>query len=367
MKKKRADGRFRSKFVVNGITHYVYGRTREELNNNIAIKRKELQTKKEQRENPTLDQFHEKWNNARKDSVKPATIRKQYFQYKECADVVIEATGLRLGDMKLREVQVDDIREVQSSLDNGTRKAQTVNDALAHLSHVFHSAVDEHRIDYNPCKPVKPLKRREERARDTTHRALTKEETSAFFEAAAGSFYYDTFRFAVNTGMRAGEIGALFLSDIHDGMIWIERTITKNELGGYEIGDSAKTEQGRRQIPLNDTIREIIEHQKEINRLLDGNILSMNERIFKAPERGLLMATPADREIGRICKRTGIQKFTMHAFRATFATRLIEAGVNPRTVQELLGHADFSLTMNLYGHVVDSTKRDAMEKLNIAL
>ena len=167
--------------------------------------------------------------------------------------------------------------------------------------------------------------------------------------------------------MRAGEIGALFLSDIHDGMIWIERTITKNELGGYEIGDSAKTEQGRRQIPLNDTIREIIEHQKEINRLLDGNILSMNERIFKAPERGLLMATPADREIGRICKRTGIQKFTMHAFRATFATRLIEAGVNPRTVQELLGHADFSLTMNLYGHVVDSTKRDAMEKLNIAL
>ena len=79
------------------------------------------------------------------------------------------------------------------------------------------------------------------------------------------------------------------------------------------------------------------------------------------------MSTPINREIGRICKRTGIEKFQLHALRATFATRCIESGMNPRTLQEILGHADFGLTMNLYGHVVDDTKRKAMQELSIAI
>ena len=56
-----------------------------------------------------------------------------------------------------------------------------------------------------------------------------------------------------------------------------------------------------------------------------------------------------------------------HALRATFATRCIEQGIEPRTLQELLGHADFGLTMNLYGYVVDNTKTKAMNKIKIAL
>ncbi len=79
------------------------------------------------------------------------------------------------------------------------------------------------------------------------------------------------------------------------------------------------------------------------------------------------MATPADREINRICKRTGIEKFTMHALRATFATRCIEQGMDFKSLQEILGHSDYGLTMNLYGHVVDDTKRKAMERLKIVL
>ena len=116
---------------------------------------------------------------------------------------------------------------------------------------------------------------------------------------------------------------------------------------------------------MNDQLREIIAHQQYINTLFDGRPADGDECIFKGVERGLLLDTPVNREIGRICKRTGITKFTMHAFRATFATRLIEQGVNPRTVQELLGHADYGLTMNLYGHVVDDTKSQVMNDFRI--
>ena len=366
--KKRADGRYKRKFTFNGRQYVVYGYSKKELDQKEHEKRIELETRKEHHDNPTLNEYHTLWTDARRGTVKESTLRCQHFQYESCANVDISTSGLKLGEMKLKEITPDDIREVQRALSEGDNKSQTVNDKVAVLSHIFNTAVKERRLDYNPCSPVKPLKRTEKAARDTHHRALTQKEQETFFKAAEKSFYYDVFRMAVYTGMRCGEIGALYLSDISGGMIHVERTITKKETGAYIIGDDPKTWHGRRTIPLNDDIREIIEHQKQINRMLDGDkITSITERIFKAPERGLLMDTPANREINRICKRTGIEKFTMHALRATFATRCIEQGMDVRTLQELLGHADYGLTMNLYGHVVDDTKQAAMEKLKIVL
>lgn len=365
---KRPDGRLQKAFTFKGKRYYVYGFSKQELIDKEIKKRKELEEGHERRENPSMNEYYETWTESRRGSVREATLHAQACQYKACAAVDIPDAGRSFGELKLSEVTPDDVREVQRTLLKAGRSTQTTNDAIAHLSHVFRVAMDERRIDFNPCRPVKALKRTEERARDTSHRALTEEETEAFFKEAAGSYYYDVFRFAINTGMRCGEIGALYDKDIAGGNITVERTITRLESGAYVVGDSAKTESGRRYIPLNDALREIIAHQKAVNRALNGgNLLPFHDRIFKAPEGGLLMATPADREIKRICKRAGIEHFTMHAFRATFATRLIEKGVNPRTVQELLGHADFSLTMNLYGHVLDKTKSEAMEKLSIAL
>lgn len=366
--KKRADGRMTRTFTYKGKRYFVYGRTKQELDEKEQEKRLGLKSGRDLREHPTLDVYYERWTENRRGSIKEATLYQQEKQYHACANVRIESAGSRLGDLKLEEISVDDIREVQKALVADGKMTRSVNDAIAHLSHVFRTAIDERRIEYNPCKLVKPLKRIEEQARNTIHRALTVEETKAFFEEAADSFYFDAFRFAINTGMRCGEIGALYVSDIRDGKIHVEKTITRMETGGYVIGDSAKTEKGRRQIPVNDAIREIIEHQKMINRLLDGDkVIDIHERLFKAPERGLLMSPSADREITRICKRAGLERFTMHAFRATFATRCIETGINPRTVQELLGHADFGMTMNLYGHVVDETKAKAMNELRIVI
>lgn len=365
--KKRSDGRFQKVFTFAGKRYTVCARTIEELEEKAYIKKQELKEGKENHDNPTLDGFHEKWTENRKGSIKESTLRCQHFQYNSCADVKIN--GRRLGDYRLSEIKPDDIRQVQKALQsNGRNRTQTVNDKIAVLSHLFHDALVERYIDYNPCSAVKPLKRTEERARDTIHRALTIEEQQTFFENATESFYYDVFRMCILTGMRIGEIGALYPSDIYDDAVHVVRTITKTETGGYQIGTDAKTKNGQRTIPLNDQIKEVVEHQKRINSMLDGNkIVAMNSPIFKAPERGLLMATPADREIGRICTKSGIEKFTAHAFRATFATRMIEAGVDVRTLQELLGHADYGLTMNLYGHVTDNTLETAMNSVSIAL
>ena len=364
--KKRSDGRLQRTFTYNGRRYFVYGYSKKELDAKEHEKRLELESKLDMRTNPTLDQYHEKWEKELAKSVKGSTIRSHSFRYKACANIVIESTGQRLGDMKLKDITVDDIREVQEGLQNGKRTTETVNNDIAHLSHIFHTAITERRLDYNPCKPVKPLKRVEPEARDTIHRALTYSETDAFFKEAEKSFYYDVYRLALETGLRVGEIGGLTHADIKGGYIHVHTTVTKDETGGDIVGDTPKSRRGDRKIPINNTIRQIIDHQKEINELLDGNIVSMDDHIFKAPERGLLLVYPVDREITRICKRAGIKNFAMHAFRATFATRAIENGIDPRTLQELLGHSHFDLTMSLYGHVLNDKLEDAMEKMDRA-
>ncbi len=372
--KKRSDGRAVKTFTFDGKKIYSYGKNQKEAYEKAFEKLQELKTGKLDHDDPTLDDFYEKWTENRRNSTKESTLRCQHFQYQSCANVKIN--GKRLGEYRLSEIKPDDIREVQKALLEGRdisqyarpNTTQTVNDKIAVLSHIFNDAKKERYIDYNPCAVVKPLKRTEELARVTIHRALSIQEQTSFFETAKDSFYYDVFRIAVLTGMRIGEIGALYPSDIYDDAIHINRTITKTEDGGYTIGDDTKTWHSKRSIPLNDQIREVIEHQKDINKLLDGNkVIGIHDPIFKAPERGLLMATPVDRECNRICKRIGIDKITAHAFRATFATRCIEQGIAIRTIQELLGHADYGLTMNLYGHVTDDTLETAMNMLKIII
>lgn len=364
--KKRADGRLQKTFMYNGKRYFVYGYNAQELEHNMMIKRQQLESGIELHSNPTLNQYHEMWTESRKGTVRESTLRCQFFQYKSCAEVLIDSVNKQLGDIKLKEVTPDDLRIVQRKLIDNGNSEQTVNDKLAVLNHLFSDALKERRIDFNPMIAVKNLQRTEPPARDTFHRALSREETDRFFEAAVNSAYYDIFRIAVNTGMRVGEIGALFESDIYDDKIHIKRTLTKSELGNMVIGDSTKTTKGQRDIPLNDAISEIIDHQKKINRMLYGDkVVSMQERIFKAPEGGLLVSAPTNREIKRICKRIGIEPFTMHSFRATFATRMIESGIQPKTLQELLGHTSIKMSLDLYGHVMDSTKKEAMKNLRI--
>lgn len=368
MAKKRSDGYIKKTFTVNGKKYYVYGKNAKELFEKERAKREEIENGFEKRNNPTVVEYYERWTKARQGVVSEATLRTQQKIFNIVSDIDIDNASRTFGELKIREVGIDDLREVQRKLSEN-RKSQSVNDYMAHIKHFFSDATKERLLDYNPCCLLNNLKRTEEKARDTHHRALSLEEQKAFFECdrCKNSFYYNVFRFAINTGMRSGEIGALKLSDIKQDMIHVERTLTRIETGAYIIGEDAKTEAGRRTIPMNEQIKQIIADQKEINSMLDGNIVSINDLIFRAPERGLLMATPMDREIKRICKAAGVKPFTMHGFRASFATRAIESGMNPKTLQEILGHSNFNITMSLYGHCLTDTKKQEMDKVFFAI
>ncbi len=365
-KKKRSDGRFKKSINYNGKTYYVYGKSIQEVEQKAVKKRQELEDGIYDHENPRMGCYYQRWSDNRIGIVKESTRCVQGHFFNTIKGIKIG--GISFEDLRIADVKPDDIRIIQKELLDSGNSAQTVNDKIAFISHMFNDALKERYIDYNPCMPIRNLKHTEKKARDTIHRALTKDETKAFFEAAENSYYYDIYRLGINTGMRIGEIGALYEADIRNDMIHIEKTVMRTTTGSYTIAEIPKTLPSIRTIPLNDSIREIIKHQQEINRMIDGDkIRSINDTIFKAYERGILLVFPIDRDIERICRRAGIEKFTTHAFRATFATRCIEQGINPRTIQDLLGHADYKLTMNLYGHVLEDTKNIAMQTIKIAL
>lgn len=354
-KYQRKDGTFCRTFIFNGKRYCVYGRNKTELEKKFKNKKKEVISGKKEKDNPKIESFFNTWQDNRRGYVKEATLRSQQCHFNTICN--IKVNGKPFKDYRLSEVRAEDIRIIQRTLLKKNTE-RTVNDKIAFLSHIFHDAIREQYISYNPCSPVRNLKIRKIEARKTYHRALTKEETRVFFEEAKDNYYYDVFCFAIQTGMRAGEIGALKYCDIYNDEIHIERTITRTENGGYCLGEEPKTRHGKRIIPLNNAINKILERKKIF---LDSN----DDLIFKAPKNGLLVVTPIDRAIKKICRKAGINDFTFHAFRDTFATRAIENGVPPRVLQDLLGHADYDLTMNLYVHVCNDSLMDAMDKILI--
>lgn len=170
----------------------------------------------------------------------------------------------------------------------------------------------------------------------------------------------------IKSGLRIGELTALYRRDIDrkNGFIHVRRTITRNKVGGYTVGTNAKTQSDMRDIPLTDEVFNIIREQEKLNNMIFGT--DINGLLFKSTEGHILREYTLNREIKRICKATGIEEFTCHAFRNTFATRFIEQRPQDyKILSEILGHKDVSITLNLYTHVMTDKKVEAMQEIMI--
>lgn len=366
--KKREDGRLCRSFRYNGKRYYVYGHSDQELALAEFNKRMQLEQAAEDRENPTLNDYYDRFTNFRRSKVKESTIRCQLFQFRNCADIVIDKTGRTLGEMRLQDIKPYDIQAVQAALEKSDRTTETVNNCMAHLGHVFNAAVKDETITRNPCKCIERVKRIEKPARETIHRALTIEEQQKFFNAAKGSYYENMFKLMIQTGIRVGEMAAISQFDINAKamMLHINKTVTRDEIGAYSIGNTPKTDAGTRDIPLTDQVLKTIEAQKNLNKMVFGS--KTFDTLFRSSEGAILREYQVNREISRICKKSGIDKFTCHAFRATFATRFIEQRPQDyKVLSELLGHSNVKITLNLYTHVMKDSKIEAMKGVMIAV
>lgn len=367
----RSDGRVNVSFRFRGKVYSVTGRTREEALLKKMERLEALEAGEEDRVNPTVNSYYfNVFTPNRRDKIKESTIRAQSYQFRDAAAVMIPGTGCCFGDLKMCEVMARDVLTVQKALRDAGRTTETTNNIMAHVSHVFNRAVRDRTISWNPCTAVDKLQRAEPKAKDTNHRALTDQEAKTFFEALQGSYYENICRLMIQTGMRVGEVAALLPADcdMKEGIIHITKTLSRREDGRYFISDTPKTDAGNRDIPITPAVRQIMKDQQKQNLQIFGRV-DLDKPVFRSAEGELLREYFVNREIKRKCKQTGIDHFTTHAFRATFATRFIEQQPqNYKILSEILGHADIMVTLNLYAaHKSKDLQSEAMNAFVIAV
>jgi len=207
----------------------------------------------------------------------------------------------------------------------------SVNRELACIKHMFNKAVEWNYLRDNPIRCIKLLKEPPGRLR-----YLTEEEEARLLESSSE----DTRKivmFALNTGMRRSEIFNLKWSDIDFANRRILVTKSKNN--------------EQRIIPMNETVFEILnELRKKANSIF---VFPGKNGQLKTVKTGFTKAV----------KRAGIKDFRFHDLRHTFASRLVMAGVDIRTVQQLMGHKDIRMTMR-YSHLSDMHLKEAVRKLD---
>ena len=334
---ERENGTYQYRFRIDGKRYAVYGSTIKECRDKELQKRKEVEEKVYRKgKGLKVEEYLDRWIESRELIIKSATMRTYKKLLRRICRTEIDAAGTTFGSLK-----------------------------LILLKKALEAAKNERIIQWNPCDPVERLKRSEEPARDNIHRALSAEELSAFMDAAAGSWYINLYTFLLHTGMRIGEASALTVGDISGDLVSIHKTVTRTEIG-YEIAEQTKTDAGRRTVPLRPEAREALETQKAINRLLgNSKIIDMNAPIFRMPKGGIIRPDRVNSDLKSICKRAGIDKFTAHAFRATFTSRCVADGVPVKELMEILGHTDVEMTLGLYAHSNEELKRDKLLAVNI--
>lgn len=367
--KKSKSGYYRKTFTFNGKRYEVKAITRDELEEKVRAKKMELERGEQDLFNPTLNDYYKLFTGIRSDEIRESTLRTQKHQFELIAGVEM-ANKRPFGEMRIKDITRRDIETTRRALLDAGKTPENLNNCFAHLNHVFNNAVLDETLDKNPCKALKQLKRKNAPIGETRHRALTIEETIKFFEAAEArnSFYVNAFLVMIKTGMRVGEVCALYKTDMDraNGFIHVRRTITRDEIGGYVVGDNAKTKSGKRDIPLTNDVIGIFKRQEELNRMIFG--LNWSGLLFKSAEGEILREYQINREIKRICKAAGVEEFTCHAFRNTFATRFIEQRPQDyKILSEILGHKDISITLNLYTHVMTENKVCAMNDVLIKI
>ena len=153
------------------------------------------------------------------------------------------------------------------------------------------------------------------------------------------------------------------VGDVTPQGVKVCRTITRTSCGGYVIGDETKTAAGRRTIPVNEAALKAWNRQRAIREAIDRGP-RINYPVFTAARGGLLKSANVNYDVHKYCDEAKIERFSVHAFRDTFATRCVESGMQVKTLQEIMGHTDINMTLGLYAHAMEDQKQEQLKAVN---
>lgn len=360
----------------------VYGKTPEELDEKLAYLRKEAAAGIDSRNNPTVEQYVERWMQLHGQYVRTQTAND--YEY-----IIRRFIVPTIGQLKMRDVVADDILEALLSASNMSRSVYNKVDMV--LKMVFEAAAESNIITRSPC----PKYRKGGKA-PKAKEALTNEQVDILLDAVKGTVAEVFVNLAVFTGMRREEICALkwdrvFL-DAEDPFVRVTRTLTW--LGNKPVlADELKSDSAERDIPLPDSLTALlrtVKAQKRSEFVLcnsTGGVLTQTQ--YRNMWHAVVCRTVQERTYTKYYPDGRKEKVTVtpklgekaphrkycytidfyvhpHKIRRTYITRLILSGVDPKTVQYLAGHKNSKITMDIYAQVMYNTPKDTAQKVKSA-
>lgn len=306
-----------------------------------------------------VDAWFEYWISIKEKTVRPNTVRNYRERYHRNISKVI-------GKMLLIDVKPIHCQKIFSDMADEGYKTTTIYQTRITLYNMLDFAKENDVIINNPCK--KSVKSDMGQPSDKKE-ALTIDVQRKFLEAVTDQSYENQYRFVLQTGLRTGELVGLKWDDIDfkNKTLTISRTMEyRYKVGEWRIGPP-KSESGYRTVPLTDEAIRILKAQKEKNSKIKMIPMEWADQVFLCRKGEPVKNSTYDTALFKICDKVGIKRFSMHVLRHTFATRCIEAGMMPKTLQKILGHSNIGITMNLYVHITEDEKHKEIELVAGAL
>jgi integrase len=323
---------------------YIYGKTRaavaEKLNRALADRNGGLTY---DAGNMTVGEYLNRWLN---DSVRDTVRRRTWERYEQFVRVHLIPA---LGEIKLAKLTPAHVRGLyRDRLDSGLAP-RTVLHIHRAFSKALKQAAADGLIPRNPAAPVKPPQPRREEIQP-----LNREQVRALFEAASGDRLETLYIVAVTAGLRRGELQGLKWDDLdlEAGTLQVRRTLSEPK-GGY-IFEAPKSGKGRSIRLTRRATAALRSHRKRQleERMKLAGLWTDHGLVFTSGVGTPLLGGNLNRSFKATLRRAGLPEVRFHDLRHTCATLLLKQGVNPKFVQELLGHADITLTLNVYSHVL---------------
>ncbi len=348
---KRKDGRYMARYTVqtpDGPKRKpIYGRKYKEVERKLAEARGDAARGMVfDDENMTVGKYLKRWLS---DSVRDTVRQRTYEGY---AHMVERHIAPALGRVKLKALTPAHVRGLyRERLDSGL-SPRTVQYAHTTLNKALKQAVADGVISRNPAASVKsPRPRRSE------IKPLDREQVRALFEVASGHRLEALYTVVVTAGLREGELLALRWEDVDleatVPMIQVRRVLSEARSG--RIFEAPKSGKGR-SVRLNRRAAAALRTHRKLQleeRMARAGLWQDQGLVFPSSVGTPLSARNLQRHFKSLLELAGLPKSTrFHDLRHTCATLLLRQGVHAKYVQDLLGHADISLTLNVYSHVL---------------
>jgi integrase len=247
---------------------------------------------------------------------------------------------------------------------SGGLSARSVRYIHTIVHRAFRDAVRWSRIARNPADAADPP--RASAVVRPTMSTWTADEVRAFLDHTAEHRLHAAFVMLATTGMRRGECLGLRWSDVDlaVGRVSVSQTVIMVH-HDIRVG-SPKTSRGRRTVELDpETAAALREHRKRqaAERLLMGAGFTDHGLVFCMPDGGPLHPERFSRTFSRQTAHAGLPPIRLHDLRHTWATLALQNGVHPKIVHERLGHANVSITLDVYSHVSEGLHSDAAARV----